>query len=63
MADIQVALTTAERDMLIRLANEELGEKRIEVRRTDSSPDYRHELQDEENVLRSILTKLGAPAT
>jgi hypothetical protein len=62
MADVQLVLTSDERDLLAHLVAEELGDKRVEVRRTYLT-DFKHQLQDQEQLLRNILEKLQAPAS
>jgi hypothetical protein len=61
MFELQLSLTVEERGLLIRLLNTELGDTRVELRHTDFSPDYRGEVKKEEELLRSLLQKLGAP--
>lgn len=50
-------LTAEERDELMRLVDNSLSETRVEVRRT-RTPDFRDQLQREEELLRRLHDKL-----
>jgi hypothetical protein len=58
MADVSVMFTEEERAELLRLVEHSLGETRVEVHRTHT-PDFRADVQREEQVLRGLLTKLS----
>jgi hypothetical protein len=51
-----------ERDVLVRLVEQALGDTRVEIRRT-STPEFRDRLQAEERVLASLLRRLGATSS
>ena len=58
MNDKPVNLTPNERDLVVRLLDRELADTRSEFRRTDSSPDFREDVEREEKLLRELLDKL-----
>ena len=62
MADIQLMLSSEEQHFLSDLLHHALKEKRVEERRTDAI-DYRKEMVHEEDLISSLLTKLGESAT
>jgi hypothetical protein len=62
MSEIQVVFSPSERDLLVRMLNEALGEKRVEVRRTHFSMDFRNQLQAEEALIRELFGKLSQTA-
>jgi hypothetical protein len=57
MTDVQITLTSDERQYLLRVVEHALGESRVEVRRTHS-PDFRERVLDEEQLQRGLLLKL-----
>jgi hypothetical protein len=57
-ADVQLRLTTEERDLLVRLLARELGDTRVELHHTHFSPEFRGEVKEEEAILRDLLNKL-----
>ena len=59
MPDINLSLTTEERDELVKVLDRYLSDTRVEVRRT-RTPEYHADLQHEEDVLRALLAKLRA---
>jgi hypothetical protein len=61
MSDLQLTLTQAERDWLVGLFENLLKEKRIEEHRT-RTPTFRERVLQEEDMIKSILGKLGQPA-
>ena len=58
MRHISVDLTTDERDLLVRILEDALGEDRVKLHRTRVSSKLRAQLQEEENDLRQLLEKL-----
>lgn len=61
MAEMQVMLTTEERDVLVGLLETALKETQIEEHRT-RKPSYRELVLHQEQVIASVLSKLGQPA-
>jgi len=61
MPDLQLKLTTEERQYLVSLLEMVLKEKRLEEHRT-RTPSYREGVIQEETVIGSLLGKLGQPA-
>lgn len=61
MATVSIELTDRERELLQQLLERELGEVRIEARRT-RAPDWHDSVLNEESQLRQLLSKLQAPA-
>jgi len=61
MAELQVALTPDERNFLVSLLEYELKEKRVEEHRT-RTPIYRESVVKQEDVIASLLRKLGKPS-
>ena len=57
---LHLDLTTAERDLLVRLLSTELGNTRVELRHTDFSVDFEQGVKREVALLRGLLEKLGA---
>jgi hypothetical protein len=58
MSEVHVTLLASERDLLVRLLNSAIKEKRVEVRRTEFSRDMRQELEIEEAQIEELLNKL-----
>jgi hypothetical protein len=58
MRHINVDLTTDERDLLVRILEEALGEEESRLHRTHLASMPRQELPEEANVLRELLDKL-----
>jgi ribosome recycling factor len=56
---MQVELTSAEREELLRILKNYLGDTKSEVRRARTSS-FRDQLHDEEQLLKGLLEKLGA---
>jgi len=61
MADLQVMLTADERQYLQDLLERTLKETRIEEHRT-RKPSYREHVIHQEDLIQSLLNKLGPPA-
>jgi hypothetical protein len=57
MADVQITLTSDERQYLARVLEHALGESRVEAHRTHT-PDFRERVLEEEKLLRGLLSKL-----
>ena len=57
MADIQITLTSDERQYLFRLVENAIGESRVEAHRTHT-PEFRERVLEEQKLLRSLLSKL-----
>ena len=62
MGDSKLTLTDAERDLLVGLLEGALGDKRVEVRRTEFSK-FRDQLVHEEDLLRGMLQKVRPEAS
>ena len=60
MAELQLTLTPDERDFLAKLLGVALKQKRVEEHRT-RAPQYREHMLKEEEMLQTMLTKLGQP--
>jgi hypothetical protein len=58
MRHITVDLTPNERDLLVRILEDAVGEDRGKLHRTRVSSKLRAELQEDENELRQLLEKL-----
>jgi hypothetical protein len=63
MSEIQLTLSDAERDLLVDLLHATIGDKRVEVRRTEFSAELHNQLRSEEELLRRVLEKLTAGVT
>ena len=59
---MEFEIDAQERDVLVRLVEQALGDTRVEIRRT-STPDFHDRLQAEERVLGSLLRRLGATSS
>jgi hypothetical protein len=59
---MSLTLTPEERNLLLRLVRAALGDTRVELHRTHFSPEFRAQVQQEEALLRSVLTKLSGQA-
>lgn len=60
MSDVQLSLTKPERECLVGILERVLKETRIEEHRT-RAPTYREHVVDQEQLISSVLTKLGQP--
>jgi hypothetical protein len=61
MAELQLTLTAEEREYLLALLETVLKDKRVEEHRT-RTPSYRKEVVlPEENLIVTLLSKLGRP--
>ena len=58
MAELQMTITTEEREYLTGILNELLKEKLVEEHRT-RKPSYRAVVVNEEKMIQGLLTKLG----
>jgi hypothetical protein len=58
---MQLELSTDERDLLQRLIEREIGDTRVEARRT-ATREFHDQLQRDEASLRSLLQRLQAAA-
>jgi hypothetical protein len=61
MFDVQLSLTTAERECLVEVLERALKEARIEEHRT-RAPAYREHVSQREDIISGLLGKLGQPA-
>jgi hypothetical protein len=61
MAELQLTLTAEEREYLANMLEMMLKEKRVEEHRTRTLT-YRQYVVHEEDLIRSVLGKLGRPA-
>lgn len=61
MAELQLTLTTKERDCLVNVLETSLSEMRREEHRT-RAPLYREQILEREQLIAAILSKLGAPS-
>ena len=59
MSEVHLTLTTSERDLLVRMLTDAVKEKRVEVRRSEFSRDYRHEMEAEETQMEDLLERLS----
>ena len=60
MANLELTLSTAERDYLVELLERTLKEMRVEEHRT-RAPTYREHVMKREDLIASLLGKLGQP--
>jgi hypothetical protein len=58
MADSTLVLTQPERDYLTSVLTTRLGDVRVEFHHTQA-PDYREQVQQEEQLVKGLLAKLG----
>ena len=58
MSELHLTVSAAQREILLRILHEAIKSKRVEVRRTEFSRDYRHELEDEEKEIQGLLDML-----
>jgi len=58
---MQLELSADERDLLKRLIEREIGETRVEARRS-ATREFHDQLQRDEASLRTLLERLQAPA-
>jgi hypothetical protein len=61
MAELQLTVTSEEREYLASLLEATLKETRIEEHRT-RKPSYREHVVHREEVIQSLLSKLGKPS-
>ena len=59
MSEIHLVLSSSERDLLVRILDAKSKEKRVEVRRTEFSREFRHQVEDEETEIEGLLKKLS----
>jgi hypothetical protein len=57
MADVQITLSSDEKQYLLRTVEHALGESRVEAHRTHTQ-DFRDRVLEEEKLLRALLAKL-----
>lgn len=62
MSELHLTVSATQREILLRILNEALKAKRVEVRRTEFSRDYRHELEDEEKEIQGLVDMLTRAA-
>jgi hypothetical protein len=62
MSEFHVVLTPNERALLVRMLTDELKHKRVEVRRTEFSREFRHQVEAEEAQVHALLEKLSHTA-
>jgi len=62
VADIQIALSDAERQFLVNYLETALKERYVEEHRT-RTPSYREEILRQEALIQQVLTKLRAAKT
>jgi hypothetical protein len=62
MADVQLAISPAQRELLVRVLSEKLKGKRVEVHRSEFSREFRHQLEAEQAEIENLLEKLGPVA-
>jgi len=60
MAELQLTLTTPERECLVSLMEKTLKEMRVEEHRT-RAPTYREHVVQQEELIAGLLRKLGQP--
>ena len=60
MAEVQLTLSAEERDYLVNLLENTLKETRVEEHRT-RKPSYRQHVLHQEELITSLLRKLGQP--
>jgi hypothetical protein len=63
MSQTSLLLSDAQRDLLVRILQHAMKEKRVEVRRTEFSGDFRKELEAEEHTIHTLLCQLDPAAT
>jgi hypothetical protein len=59
MSEIHVVLSPNERELLVRMLGAAMKEKRVEVRRTEFSREFRHDVEIEETQIHALLDKLS----
>lgn len=62
MSEYHVVLTPSERALLVRMLTDEMKNKRVEVRRTEFSREFRHQVEAEEIQVHDLLDKLSQTA-
>jgi hypothetical protein len=62
MSDMQITLSSAERDYLVDVLQTVLKNTRIEEHRT-RTPSYREHIEQHEALIENLLAKLGKPPT
>jgi hypothetical protein len=60
--ELQVALTPAEQECLVEVLGRALRETRVEEHRT-RAPTYREHVVEHEQLIASVLAKLGQPTS
>jgi DNA-directed RNA polymerase beta' subunit len=60
MSQVNLTVTTEERDYLQRVLQKALEEVRVEVHRTHT-PDFRQQVLKEEELIRGLLAKVKTP--
>jgi hypothetical protein len=60
MTDLQLTLTNPERECLVEMLERALKETRVEEHRT-RAPAYREHVVEREDLIVSLLSKLGQP--
>jgi hypothetical protein len=63
MGAVNLSLTPEEHALLVQLLETALGETRVEVHRTHTSPDFRDFVKHQEQLLRGLLRRLQATAS
>ncbi|MGD9644733.1 MAG: hypothetical protein AB7U73_03410 [Pirellulales bacterium] len=58
MASLTLTLTDEQRDLLVRMLDVALAETRVEAHRTHFSPDYRKQVLQEEEQIKTLLGQL-----
>ncbi|HXY36420.1 MAG TPA: hypothetical protein VEI07_19445 [Planctomycetaceae bacterium] len=61
MANIQITLTPEERQYLLRILENAIGESRVEAHRTHT-PEFRERVHEEQTLLRGLVSKLEKSA-
>jgi hypothetical protein len=62
MSEFHVVLTPGERALLVRMLTDEMKHKRVEVRRTEFSREFRQQVEAEEVQVHDLLDKLSHTA-
>ncbi len=59
MSEVHVVISSDERDLLVRMLETAINEKRVVVHRTEFSRDFRHEIEAEEAQMEGLLGRLS----
>ena len=59
MSEVHLVLSPSERELLVRILGALLKEKRGEVRRTELSREFRHQVEDEAAQIHELLDRLS----